>query len=240
MASERPTDGDGSEAEFTRDIWRTFLTGEGDNTEGMRRVVRAALGHLPSDPRCKICRAPFRGFGHMLVRPFGFSAKAWQMNPKLCNRCETFVRKHEVGVELDVTMLFADVRGSTAMAERLGPAGFHQVIDRFYRAATRVLIDSDALIEKLIGDEVAGLYVPGIAGPDYERRAVAASQELLATRYGEGREPWVEIRCRRAQRTSLRRRGRLGFEHERHYGAWRSRQHGRAPRLSGRCRRDPA
>ena len=76
-------------------------------------------------------------------------------------------------------MLFADVRGSTTMAERISPTEFSRLMNRFYAAATRVLVESDALIDKLVGDEVIGLYVPGMAGPDHARLAVQAGHELL-------------------------------------------------------------
>ncbi len=189
---EPALDGD---TEFTRRMWHAYLTGEGSPFEGFQAFMQSTFSRLPSDPRCKICQAPFRGIGSLVLRSFGFSASAWQMNPNLCNRCEVKVRQDEVGVEVDVTMMFADVRGSTSLAERLGPAEFHHLIDRFYRAATAVLIESDALIEKLIGDEVAGIYVPGIAGPAYSRRAVMAAQALLAET-GTGSaddESWIEI-----------------------------------------------
>ena len=183
-----------AETEHAREAWRAYLTGGSTNAEGMTAMMLTLMKHLPSDPRCKVCMAPFRGIGSILARSFGMYATAWSMNPTLCDRCERFVKKHEVGVELEVTMLFADVRGSTPLAERLGPAEFHHLIDRFYRAATRILIEEDALIEKLIGDEVAGLFVPGIAGPDYARRAVIAAQRLMeATGHGTPEGPWVEI-----------------------------------------------
>jgi adenylate cyclase len=178
-----------------RSVWRGYLTGDGgERYATFTQVMRTLFSRLPSEPRCKICRAPFRGVGSVLARQFGFGAGNWQMNPRLCDRCEVYVRKHEVGVETQVTLLFADIRGSTQLAERLGPEEFRRLIDRFYRAATSVLIESDALIEKLIGDEVAGIYVPGIAGPQYTQRAVLAAQDLLAAAgYAPGETPWVEI-----------------------------------------------
>ena len=39
------------------------------------------------------------------------------------------------------------------------------MINRFYNAATQVMVGSDALIDKIIGDQAAGIYVPGFAGP---------------------------------------------------------------------------
>jgi adenylate cyclase len=116
------------------------------------------------------------------------------MNPTLCNQCEELVTSHEIGAEVELSLLFADVRGSTALAERVGATEFQRVIDRFYRAATDVFIRSDALVDKLVGDEVIALYVPGIAGGDHPRRAIEAAQELLSvTGHGSGATPWLPI-----------------------------------------------
>jgi adenylate cyclase len=123
----------------------------------------------------------------------GFGAGS-TLNPTLCVRCEKIVQEHGVGIETDVTLLFADIRGSTALAERVGLLSFHMIIERFYKAATDVLVDSGALIEKLIGDEVAGIYAPGIAGPNHAACAVDAARALLmATGHGDLDGPWVGV-----------------------------------------------
>ncbi len=91
-------------------------------------------------------------------------------------------------------MLFVDVRGSTELAERMTATDFAQLMNRFYKAATDVLIGTDALIDKLVGDEVMALYLPIFTGPNHARPAVHAAQELLrATGYAEKQGPWLRI-----------------------------------------------
>jgi adenylate cyclase len=80
---------------------------------------------------------------------------------------------------VDVAVLFADVRGSTALSERIGAAPFAELLNRFYRSTTEVLIRHDAIVDKLIGDEVMALFLPGFAGPDYRKRAATAAVELV-------------------------------------------------------------
>lgn len=105
-----------------------------------------------------------------------------------------FARRYPGGAELEISMLFVDVRGSTRMAEGMTPASFGQLMNRFYEAATDVLIRTDAVIDKLVGDEVIGLYLPLFTGPNHARPAVLAARELLlATGHGEDRDPWLPI-----------------------------------------------
>lgn len=91
-------------------------------------------------------------------------------------------------------MLFADVRGSTTLAENRSPGEFSRFINRFYKTTTDVLLASDAIIDRLIGDEVVGIYVPGIAGPKHARRAVDAAQEILrVTGHADAEGPWIPV-----------------------------------------------
>jgi adenylate cyclase len=88
------------------------------------------------------------------------------------------VRTHPGGAEVEISMLFADVRGSTTLAEQMRPAEFSRLMNRFFDSANRVVIDSDGLVDKLVGDEVVALYVPAV-GADHAQKAVAAAGDLL-------------------------------------------------------------
>jgi adenylate cyclase len=67
-------------------------------------------------------------------------------------------------------------------------------MDRFYRLGSRVLIGSDAMVDRLLGDEVVGLFVPGMAGKGHARLAVEAARELLElTGHREAEGPWLPV-----------------------------------------------
>jgi adenylate cyclase len=71
---------------------------------------------------------------------------------------------------------------------------YSKLINRFYNVATEVMIRSDALIDKIIGDQVAAMYVPGFAGPAHARRALEAGQQILrATGHTRPEGPWIPI-----------------------------------------------
>jgi adenylate cyclase len=101
-------------------------------------------------------------------------------NPNFCAICDDFARTHPGGAEVPLALLFADLRGSTTLAEQMAPSQFKERIDSFYAAATEVLIDSDAFVDRLVGDQVVGLFLPGMAGGDYSRKAVGAAKNLVA------------------------------------------------------------
>ena len=95
---------------------------------------------------------------------------------------------------MDVTVLFADVRGSTALGLRGAAAEFAALLNRFYIAETQTLLRHDAVIDKLIGDEVMAFFARGISGLQYRRRAVSAGMDLLkAVGYGSCEGPWLEV-----------------------------------------------
>jgi adenylate cyclase len=170
------------------DEWLSLLT------NGHASLVRARhlFRYLPSAPRCKVCNNPFGGVGGRVFGMAGFRRS--RKNPNLCTRCCDALPAG--GASVDIAVLFADVRRSTALAERAGAGEFAALLNRFYLVATRTLVRHDAVIDKLIGDEVMAFFVKGISGPGYRRQAVLAGVDLLrAAGYATGDGPWLEIGC---------------------------------------------
>src|SRR6266508_3762114 len=147
-------------------------------------------GLLPSDPRCKICGSPFKGWGGWIMHLMGRDQSRY--NPRFCEKCKVF--EHPGGAEVPLTMLFADVRGSTTLAEQMSAREYSQLINRFYKVATHVLIQTDALVDRLMGDEAIGLFIPGFAGPEHPRKAIEAAQDLLRlTGHHDSKGPWLPV-----------------------------------------------
>jgi adenylate cyclase len=96
------------------------------------------------------------------------------------DRWQAFLRDLPAGgCELEVSILFADVRGSTALAERLTPTAFGELMCGFYRLAGDVVARFGGVIEKVVGDGVVALFIPGITGPQHAGVAIAAAHALL-------------------------------------------------------------
>lgn len=118
---------------------------------------------------------------------FGPSRK----NPQLCNTC--FEKAPMGGAETEAMVLFADVRGFTTLAERRPPEQMSLLLNRLYAAAVKVL-GRHAIIDKLIGDEVMALYLPGVLEDRWGYDAVVDGLELLtAAGYGSDAGPWIEL-----------------------------------------------
>jgi adenylate cyclase len=169
--------------------WARILRGE----HPVARIEHALMGMIPSNPRCKMCRAPFGGFGGRLMRMLG--RRPWQKNPTVCNVCQNYAEQHPGGAEVEIGFLFADVRGSTSMAERMTPTEFSALLNRFYAVATSVLLDHNAWVDKLVGDEVVAFFMPAMTqGRHHARAALDAAHALLhATGAGTDRGPWIPI-----------------------------------------------
>ncbi len=168
--------------------WRAILLG----TDPRYARTRSILRHVPSEPRCKMCAAPFSGPGRAVMRLIGRGR--WPKNPKYCGNCFEVLRTHHGGAEIEASFLFADVRGSTPLAEEVGPTEFRRQLDRFYDTASRVLVDHDAIVDKFVGDEVIGMFIPALANEGHAGRAIDAALALLGRMgYGEPSGPWIPI-----------------------------------------------
>jgi adenylate cyclase len=120
------------------------------------------------------CNAPFRGPASGTFRWLGYSPSA--KNPALCARC--IERAPKGGAVVPVSVLMADVHGYTQMTERLAPKQVPEAVNRFYEASSKALLSAEALLGQIEGDLVMGLFVPGLAGREYERKAVEGAIRL--------------------------------------------------------------
>ena len=165
--------GDSKSVDVGQVWWFWFTTSAFDVDKRLRRLFRL----LPQDPRCKFCNAPFRGIGGALVRAL-FGKQRSTLNPRFCNLCEIASQKFPGGAEVEMSMLFADVRGSTALSENMSPTEFSRLINRFYTGSTKIINEADGIVEKLAGDAVAAFWGAGFAGSNYVEQTLKVAQNL--------------------------------------------------------------
>jgi adenylate cyclase len=187
---------------YDNEAWRAALLGEVRGLDLTRKIVR----RIPAGPRCKLCEAPMSKPGSVILKPFGFGPS--RLNRRLCRACFQHIEKHPGGAEIELSLLFADVRGSTGLAERMSAKEFSQLISRFYGAAAGAVDEHHGLVDKFVGDEVVALFIPGFAGKDHAARAIEAGRALLRETGNDGAEPWVPIGA--AAHTGVAYVGRVG------------------------------
>lgn len=179
---------DGPPSGHDEAYWREFLT-RGDPNE---RRFRRLFSMLPHGPRCKLCAAPFAGAAAPVMRVIG--KRPALKNQTLCNACFVNMEKHRGGAEVDGSFLFADIRGSTALAERLPPIEFRALIDRFYATTSQAVFDHTGGVDKFVGDEIVAFFLPVTSGPEHAAHAVAAGLAILRTTgHADGPGPWVPV-----------------------------------------------
>jgi adenylate cyclase len=171
------------------DEWRAMMLG----THPILRKGRRTFGLIPAGPRCKICSAPFGSPGRTFFRRFGF--EPWEKNPNICRRCFTGLEGMDVaGAEVPSSFLFADVRRSSDLARSMNTMDFTKLMQRFYEVATHVVLDNDGILDKFVGDEVVGFFIPFMTGENHALTAIRAAEQLLyETGHGDPGGPWIPI-----------------------------------------------
>jgi adenylate cyclase len=170
------------------EFWRDFLT-RGDAAE---RKVRWIFKHIPRGPRCKLCAAPFGGVGAPLMRAIG--KRPSDKNPDMCSSCFDFIVHNHGGAEIECSFLFADVRGSTTIAEGISATAFRGLLDRFYATAAAIVIDHDGSVDKFVGDELVAMFFPLLSSARHTAKAIDAARALLvATGHTDPAGPWLPL-----------------------------------------------
>jgi adenylate cyclase len=146
-------------------------------TDPALKKLRHAWHYVPSAPRCKVCAAPFRGIGSAITVVTGHRRS--NANPLLCNACFSSLREHPGGAEIEISVLFADIRGSTGLAERIGAGPFRHLLQHFYGIADRAIDRHGGIIDKFLGDGIMALFIPFISGDNHAAQAIAAGRSLV-------------------------------------------------------------
>ncbi len=101
---------------------------------------------------------------------------------RFCNRCGTSLSAAVSTPEQlkTITVLFADVTGSTELGERLDPEAVRRVMERYFELAQRVITSHGGTVEKFIGDAVMAVFGVPVVHEDDALRAVRAAADLRA------------------------------------------------------------
>jgi len=79
------------------------------------------------------------------------------------------------GERKQVTVLFADVKGSMELAEQLDPEEWHQILERFFAILTEGVHRFEGTVNQYTGDGIMALFGAPIAHEDHAQRACYAA-----------------------------------------------------------------
>jgi len=100
----------------------------------------------------------------------------------------------------EVTVLFADLAGFTALSEKLSPEEVSSILEGYFTHAVEAIFEEGGTLDKFIGDCVMAFFGAPVAQPDHAERAVRAALKILRAledwnrRRAEENEPTLEMR----------------------------------------------
>ena len=100
-------------------------------------------------------------------------------NPNFCNACDSFMQAYPGGAEIELSMLYVDIRHSTLYAQNNDPAIVGQRINIFLNEATRIITEHDGFVMAFYGDCVVATWPPGFCGEQHALKAQKAAIELV-------------------------------------------------------------
>jgi adenylate cyclase len=183
--------------DVVRDVWYSYIT-KGDMPDYVQKPwwaskrYRQLFNHLPSSPRCRYCYYPFQGVGGTIMRGL-FGVQPSNLNPHICNLCDQFIQQYQGGAEVEITILFADIRGSTQLAEKMNPTEYGRLINQFYNTTTNILFEHGAMVEKIAGDAITAFFTPGFSNNHAETAIHTAKEIMKATGHQSSTGPWVPL-----------------------------------------------
>ena len=131
---------------------------------------------------------PLHGVASLPFRAVGICPS--RMNPHNCTICETMFERVMKArqIEIDATILFADLRGYTSLSQSQSSGAIATLLDAFYDVCGEAIWQHDGIINKTMGDAVLAIFNFPMRHKDHAAHAVAAArmiQELWRARREE-------------------------------------------------------
>ena len=102
------------------------------------------------------------------------------MNPNICTLCETMfeVVMKRRAIEIDATVLFADIRGFTTLTQAMDAAALSHLLNFFYDECATAVWSYDGLLNKAIGDSILAIFNFPLHHATHTERALSAARDI--------------------------------------------------------------
>jgi adenylate cyclase len=162
--------------EGNEELWKTIFA------DGHPELLKQHWLHtkLPREPRCRMCLVPFKGIGGWFMRRKGKTQNS--RNPNYCSACDKFMEAFPGGAEVEMSLLYVDIRQSTQYAANNTPENVSERINTFLDQATRTITQHDGFVMAFYGDCVVASWPPGFSGDDHAQKAQRAAIELVTNK----------------------------------------------------------
>jgi adenylate cyclase len=134
---------------------------------------------LPFSPRCKLCKVPFRGVGWIM------RSRGWRPSPRnadYCLVCDNFIRDYEGVADVVMPIVFVDLCNSTLIGQLVANAAYRDRRTIYRAEIAAVLRDCDGFVLEASGDQVIGVFPPGLMPVDGPERNASVLLTLAADR----------------------------------------------------------
>jgi len=129
-----------------------------------------------------------------------FGIKPSRMNPNTCTICEMAFSKvmKSRTITIDATVMFADLRGYTALTQSIDQSALMSLLGAFYDECAAAIWRYDGLLNKTIGDAVFAIFNFPVRRTDHAIQAVLAAREIQQRFRQRGEELMrVTVLCER-------------------------------------------
>src|SRR5437867_1946959 len=137
-----------------------------------RRCAACGAEPPPTAKFCPDCAAP------LAARPQAAAPDPRAYTPKHLAEKILTSRAALEGERKQVTVLFADVKGSMELAEQLDPEDWHRIMDRFFQLLAEGVHRFEGTVVQFTGDGIMALFGAPIAHEDHALRAAHAALRL--------------------------------------------------------------
>lgn len=84
------------------------------------------------------------------------------------------------GEEREITALFTDIEGFTAMTERASPKELIALLDAYVETTAGIVVAHGGMVDKVVGDALHAFFNAPMDCDDHPRKALACARQLLA------------------------------------------------------------